>query len=194
MSTDPLHNAVAAVRIATIPDTQMEPRRSLGILIVASKLLVVVLLADLLSVDGPDKTIWGPVEHVRMELIARVADSGLGASIVDAGDTFAKHIRLYFTCCRSEIASTPLPVDLIQAVGHQHSTGDDTRAFRSFSNDLDPAEKEIETRPYVRSVKTFSECEICAIGPVLDSSLVCKCPIRRLLSLFGKIDGVFFRR
>lgn len=188
MSANPLHNAVATVRIATVPDTQMEPRRSLGVLIVASKLLVVVFLADLLSVDGPDETIWCPVENVGMELIAWVADSGLGASIVDAGDTFAKHVGLYFACCRSEVASTPLPVDLIQTVGHQYSTGDDTSAFRSFDNDLDSAEKEIETCPYVRSVKTFSECEICAIGSILDSSLICQCPIRRLLGLFGKVD------
>ena len=166
----------------------MEPRRSLGVLVVASKLLVVVFLSDLLSVDGPNETIWCPVENVGMELIAWVADSGLGASIVDAGDTFAKHVGLYFACCRCEVASTPLPVDLVQAVGHQYSTGDDTFAFRGFDNDLDSAEEKIETRPYVRSVKTFGECEICAIGPIVDSSLICKCPIGRMLGLFGKID------
>ncbi len=176
-SANPLNDTVTAVCVATIPDPQMEPRWSLRILVVTSELLLVVFLANLLSVNGPDKTVRRPVENVGMEFVGRIVDSGLSASVVVARDTFAKHVGLYFTYRGSEIASAPLPVDLIQAVRHQHSASNDTSAFRSFGDDFDSAKKEIETCPYVRSIKTFSECEVRAIGPVFDSRLICEGPI-----------------
>ena len=163
-------------------------------MVIAGEILVAVKLADLFPVDRPNQTLRRPVKDVGMIFVGRVADIRLGASIVVASDTFAKDVGLYFAGLRTEVASTPFPVNLVQAVGHQHCTSDDTSAFRSLGNDFNFTEEEIKTTPNVRSIKTFCKCEFCTIASVVDNGLVGKCPIRRLLGLFGKINGVFFRR
>jgi hypothetical protein len=172
----------------------MESRRCLGVLVVASVLLVVFLGANDGTINRPGQLIRCPVQNISMELFGRVLDGRLCTSVVVASNAFAKHIRLNFACGTAEVASAPFPVNLVQAVRHQYSTSDDALAFGGFHRNFNFAEEEIEAGPDVRGIETLSKSEVGAIRTVFDHSLVCESPIRRLLRLFGEINGIFLGR
>ena len=145
--------------------------------------------SNLLAIDGPYQSLRAPVKCISVIFISRVADIRLCSSIVIASDTFAKDIGLDFAASLgSEVASTPFPVDFIQAVGHEDSTCDHTSTICCFSDDLDFAEEEIEAGPDIRRVETLSKCEFGTVRAILDNGLVCECPTLGLFGLFREIN------
>lgn len=119
-----------AIFIAAVPKTKMEPRGRLWVLVRTACVASILLRADDITVNRPGDCRRGPIDHIRMKFGGGRVDSRLGPSIVVTRDALAKVVGLHLPRVGVEVASAPLPVDLVVVVRHEHCTSNKALAWR----------------------------------------------------------------
>ena len=108
-----------------------------------------------------------------MELGLRRLYGRRSGAIVGSGVAFAKVICLNI----GRDTTQELPVDLIEVIGKQDHTADDTNPRCRFNNKLDTSEEELELCPHGWSVVPLGEGEFSTLVAQSDIGIVCKLPL-----------------
>ena len=193
VAAGPDNGARERLRVAGIPQAQMQARRRLGILVLASVAVSGAQRAHGDAVDGPAQRRRRPVDGVSVKALRHVAAVGRGregCSVVAARNALAEVIGLHGRPVLAEVAASPLPVDLVLIVGEEHRTCDDAHSRRGPHHQLDMAVPQVGIRPHRRRVAALGECELEAISPKGYMSVVGRNPLRRQLGSFREVDAV----
>lgn len=120
------------------------------------------------------------------------ADSRAGGVIVGPCDCLAKIIGLH----DGVIRAAPFPINLIEIVGEEHDTADDTAARSSLSNNIDATEEKVPIGPHGGCITLFEEAELrailSAIGIICHIFIIGQGPVARLSATRsgGEVDAV----
>jgi len=123
-ATSPVSDAFWAVGVASIPNAKMESRRTLGVLVVAISLAIVLHGSNDFAIDQPFDSLLVPVVGIRMERAGWVVDCLLSAAVVVTGNTFAEIVSLDDTVVALKVVAGPFPVKLVFVVAHEDTAGD----------------------------------------------------------------------
>ena len=121
-----------------------------------------------------------------MELGLRRLYGRRSGAIVGAGVAFAKVICLNI----GRDTTQELPVDLIEVIGKQDHTADDTNPWCRFDDKLDPSEEELEFCPHGWSIVPFGKGEFSTLVAQTDVGIVCKLPLAGQSLGGSEIDGI----
>lgn len=141
-ATSPLDCAIGIVRVSTSPDTKADGHGSLGILSAIDGTWV----GDWQStndgaIDPPLDCLLGPLDGVIVVVILGRSGHGIpDGAIHDGGVAFAEVIGLDVGL----VASNHFPIDLVEIIGFQDDTADNTLAGSNFHVDLDLAPEDVE--------------------------------------------------
>lgn len=128
MSSSPVDDAAWTIRITSIPDAQVQSRRTLRILLVAQGGTLVLLRPNDFTVNQPADLILVPVIGVSVKLALGIRDIWLSATIVVASDTFAEVIGLNKAFVLAKVVAGPLPIEFVLVIAHENGTCDETCA------------------------------------------------------------------
>lgn len=125
------------------------------------------------SVNGPSQSFRRPIEGICVELGLRRLYSRRSGAIVGTGVAFAKIIGLNV----GRDSTQEFPINLVEVVGKQDHTTDDTNSWCCFGNELDPSEEEFELCPHGWSIVPLGEGEFSTLVAQTDIGIVCKLPL-----------------
>lgn len=163
LTASPGDGAGVVVRVAAGPDAESQAGRGLGE-VLAAEGIGVVEGADEVAVDVPGDGLLGPVDGVVVVLGLSRGDGVERAAVVAGGVALAKVVGLNLGI----LAAEPLPVDLIQIIGLDNYTADDTGSGGSLHEDLGAAEEEIPRRLDSWGIALLVQGELSAISAVGD--------------------------
>lgn len=179
-ATSPVLDACWAVGVAGIPNAKMESRRTLGILVIAISLVIILHGSNDFAVDQPFDSLFVPVVGVRMERACWVVDCLLSAAVVVTGDTFAEVVSLDETVVALEVVAGPLPIKLVFVVAHENTAGDQARSWSRLDLNVYTTEHQVVLGPDVRCIVSFDEGEVgTRVAVEYHIGIICENPVTR---------------
>lgn len=156
----------------------MESRGCLGILVFTVVAVLLVQGPDDFIVDGPRQALSRPVYAVLVEsrrhFERRIHEC---RPVVAACDAFAEVVCLHCGLFESIVIPTPLPIDFVSGVGHEHSRGDDACPGGGLHYYIDVAVQEVTGGPDIRCIIALFNWEDTAVLAVCtEGCVVCDGP------------------
>lgn len=120
-----------------------------------------------LTVDEPVELCGAPVDRVRVKRRLGIGQRHEHPAIVVARDALGEVVVLHHAAGvlggQVEVVPRHLPVDLVEAVGHEHTRRDHANAWGHLHLYVHAAEEDVEVREQLRSVVPLVEGEFGAV-------------------------------
>ncbi len=147
VAAGPLDGIPRGVGVAGVPEAEVQAGRGLRVLVVGGVAVAGgVQRAQHGAVERPGQGVGRPVKRVGVEAVRQVGrHARLRAAVPAAGHALAVvvglHGRAAAVGAEREVVARPLPVDLVQRVGHEHGRRDYAYAGRRLQHHVDAAEE-----------------------------------------------------
>jgi hypothetical protein len=117
--------------------------------------------ANNIVVNRPHNRLSGPLDSVRAGGANRIGDRVVNRSIVGSGISLSKEVALDLGI----VGSKPLPINLIEVVGFEDETADNTGTGTGLGSDRDLSKHDVLVAAYGRSLAACDD-EFSTLGAI----------------------------
>lgn len=162
LTTRPLNGTQGVTRVTGGPDTKTNVTRGLGEVLSVQSVFV-FQSADQFLIQPPLHLLLGPVSSIVVKLGVGVGDVVVTAAVVARVVSFAVVVGLHL----GGVVTDPFPVNLVQVVGLQDNTADNTTTLGHLDVSLDNTEEDKELGLQRGGVQLLLDGEFGSVlGPV----------------------------